>query len=59
MQVSKLAKNMLKYRPVLAVLLVTGIGVWVAKDLYPIEKVLLFRWFSRQPAVASHCPATS
>ena len=35
MRSSKLAKNLLKYLPVLAVLVATVLGLFIAKDLYP------------------------
>jgi hypothetical protein len=35
MRISKLAKNMLTYLPVLAVLVATVIGVLMGRDLYP------------------------
>ncbi len=35
MQFSKLAKNMLKYLPVLAVLAAIALGLFLGKDLYP------------------------
>ncbi len=35
MQTSKLAKRMLKYLPVLAVLIAAVIGLFIGKDLYP------------------------
>jgi hypothetical protein len=34
MQISQLAKNMLKYLPVLAVLIATVSGLFIGKDLY-------------------------
>ena len=40
MQNSKLTKNMLKYLPVLAVMIATVIGQFVGKDLYPISLAL-------------------
>ena len=35
MRISQLAKNMLAYLPVLAVLAATVIGLFIGKDLYP------------------------
>jgi len=35
MQISKLAKNVLKYLPVLAVLVATGISLFIGQALYP------------------------
>ena len=35
MQVSTLAKNILKYLPVLVVLLAIALGLFIGKDLYP------------------------
>jgi hypothetical protein len=35
MRISKLAKTMLKYLPILAVLAATVIGLFIGKDLYP------------------------
>ena len=35
MRISKLTKNMLKYLPVLAVLVATAVGLFIGKDLYP------------------------
>ena|SRR5215208_8533553 len=35
MRISNLAKNMLKYLPVLAVLIATVTGLFIGKDLYP------------------------
>lgn len=35
MRISKLAKNILTYLPVLAVLTATAIGLFIGKDLYP------------------------
>ncbi|HLO16818.1 MAG TPA: hypothetical protein VK206_18435 [Anaerolineales bacterium] len=37
MRSSKLAKNMLKYLPVLAVLVATVLALLIAKDLYPLS----------------------
>jgi hypothetical protein len=37
MQISKLTRDLLKYLPVLAVLVVTAIGLVIGKDLYPIS----------------------
>ena len=35
MRTSKMAKNLLTYLPVLAALVVTGLGLWIGRDLYP------------------------
>jgi len=35
MRMSKLVKNLSIYLPVLAVLVVTVLGLWIGKDLYP------------------------
>ncbi len=35
MRISNLVKNVLTYLPVLAVLVVTGLGLWLGRDLYP------------------------
>ena len=35
MRMSKLAKNMSTYLPVLAVLVVTVLGLWIGQNLYP------------------------
>jgi hypothetical protein len=37
MRISKLTKNMLKYLPVLAVLVATVVGLLIGKDLYPLS----------------------
>jgi hypothetical protein len=35
MRMSKLVKTMLTYLPFLAVLVVTALGLWIGRDLYP------------------------
>lgn len=35
MRISNLVKNVLTYLPFLAVLVVTGLGLWLGRDLYP------------------------
>lgn len=50
MQISKLARTMLKYLPVLAVLAATVIGLFIGKDLYPTS-------LDSQPKTHAQLPA--
>ena len=54
MRISKLAKNMLKYLSVLAVLVVTAVGLFVGKDLYPISLNSLSKTTVQLPAESNN-----